>query len=53
MKLAQWTKHSKDNLHWWDRVRVGLFAEATVEALSEQLNRCKSTMNAAVSTAAL
>ncbi|CAI7610128.1 unnamed protein product [Penicillium glandicola] len=53
MKLERWTKHSDGKIHWWDRVRVGLFAEATVEALSEQLNSCKSTMNAAVSTSAL
>lgn len=53
MKLTRWTKHSDGKIHWWDRVRVGLFAEATIKALSEQLNRCKSTINAAVSTATL
>jgi hypothetical protein len=52
-KLARWTKHSGGKIDWRDRVRVGLFAEATVDALSEQLNNCKSTINAAVSTAAL
>lgn len=52
-KLARWTKHSNDGIHWWDRVRVGLFAEATVEALCEQLNRGRSTMTAAVGTANL
>ncbi|GLA56242.1 hypothetical protein AnigIFM63604_006139 [Aspergillus niger] len=52
-KLKQWTKHSDEKLHWWDRVRVGLFAEATIEALSKQLSCCKSTMSTAVSTAVL
>lgn len=52
-KLAKWTKNSGDEIHWWDRVRVALFAEGAVEALSEQLSRCKSTMYAAVSTATL
>ena len=53
VKLRQWTKHSEDGLHWRDRFRVGLFAEGSVKALSAQLNCSKSTMNAAVSTAAL
>jgi hypothetical protein len=53
-KLQKWTKHSTDDaIHWWDRVRVGLFAEAEVEVLSEQLRKCKDTVNAAVSTATL
>ncbi|KAJ6064061.1 hypothetical protein N7499_012741 [Penicillium canescens] len=53
LKLRQWSKHSEDGLHWRDRFRVGLFAERSVKALSAQLNCSKSTMNAAVSTAAL
>ncbi|KAJ5564863.1 hypothetical protein N7513_001105 [Penicillium frequentans] len=52
-KIVRWTKHSGEKLHAWDRVRVGLFAERTVETLCEQLNRYKSTMNIAVSTATL
>ncbi|GCB28280.1 hypothetical protein AAWM_11165 [Aspergillus awamori] len=52
-KLKQWTKHSNEKIHWWDRVRIGLFAEATIEALSKQLSCCKSTMSTAVSTAVL
>lgn len=52
-KIVRWTKHSGEKLHTWDRVRVGLFAERSVEALCEQLSRCKSTMNIAVSTATL
>ncbi|KAL4745968.1 hypothetical protein BDW72DRAFT_198133 [Aspergillus terricola var. indicus] len=52
-KLALWTKHSDGKIHWRDRVRVGLFAEGTVKALSEQLSCCKATINAAVSTATL
>jgi hypothetical protein len=52
-KLDRWTRHSDDKIHWWDRVRVGLFAEGTIEALSDQLDRYKSTMNTAVSTATL
>jgi hypothetical protein len=53
-KLKKWTKHSADDaIHWWDRVRVGLFAEAEVEVLSEQLRKCKDTVNAAASTATL
>jgi vacuolar-type H+-ATPase subunit I/STV1 len=51
-KLKRWTKHSDENV-WWNRVRIGLFAEATIKALSEQLNRCKNTVNTAVSMAAL
>ncbi|GLA79168.1 hypothetical protein AtubIFM55763_002315 [Aspergillus tubingensis] len=50
-KLKQWTKQSNEKIHWWDRVRIGLFAEATIEALSKQLSCCKSTMSTAVSTA--
>jgi Fungal N-terminal domain of STAND proteins len=52
-RLKKWTKHSGDRIHWLDRVRVGLFAETAIEALGEQLNNCKSTVNAAVSTATL
>ncbi|KAJ5819488.1 hypothetical protein N7474_005079 [Penicillium riverlandense] len=44
VKLARWTKHSDDKIHLWDRVNVGLFAEWTVEALSELLSRYKSTI---------
>ncbi|KAJ5612646.1 hypothetical protein N7510_005840 [Penicillium lagena] len=53
VKLKRWTRHSEDRVHWWDRVRIGLFAEATIEALRKQLGYCKSTVNLAVSTAAL
>lgn len=53
LKLDRWTRHSDDKIHWWDRVRIGLFAEGTIEALSDQLDRYKSTMNTAVSTATL
>ncbi|PYH28302.1 uncharacterized protein BO87DRAFT_322525, partial [Aspergillus neoniger CBS 115656] len=52
-KLKQWTKHSNEKIHWWDRVRISLFAEATIKALSKQLSCCKSTMSTAVSTAVL
>ncbi|KAJ6017674.1 hypothetical protein N7451_001053 [Penicillium sp. IBT 35674x] len=52
-KIVRWTKHSGDKLHAWDRVRVGLFAERIVEPLCERLNRYKSTLNIAVSTATL
>ena len=53
-KLKKWTKHSADDtMHWWDRVRVGLFAEADVEMLSEQLRKCKDTVGAAIGTATL
>jgi hypothetical protein len=53
-KLKKWTKHSADDkMHWWDRVRAGLFAEAEIEVLSEQLRRCKDTVNAAIGTAIL
>ncbi|KAJ5825762.1 hypothetical protein N7474_002900 [Penicillium riverlandense] len=52
-KLKRWTRHSEDRVHWRDRVRVGLFAEATIEALRKQLGCCKSTVNMAVGTAAL
>lgn len=52
-KLKRWTRHSEDRVHWWDRVRIGLFAEATIEALRKQLGCSKSTVNMAVSTAAL
>ncbi|KAJ5661493.1 uncharacterized protein N7477_009109 [Penicillium maclennaniae] len=52
-KIVRWTKRSGEKMHVWDRVRVGLFAERTVETLCEQLNRYKSTMDTAVSTAIL
>lgn len=52
-KLARWTRNSGEEIHWRDRVRVALFAEGATEALSQQLSRCKSTVNAAVSTATL
>ncbi|KAJ5293251.1 uncharacterized protein N7443_009204 [Penicillium atrosanguineum] len=53
IKIVQWTKRSGEKMHVWDRVRVGLFAERTVTTLCEQLNRYKSTMDTAVSTAIL
>ncbi|KAJ5907617.1 hypothetical protein N7495_000299 [Penicillium taxi] len=53
VKLTQWTKHSDEKMQWWDRVRVGLFAEATVESLNKQLGRNKSSIIAAVGTAVL
>jgi hypothetical protein len=53
-KLKKWTKHSADDtMHWWDRVRVALFAEAEIEILSARLSSCKDTVNAAINTAAL
>lgn len=53
-KFKKWTKHSTDDkIHWWDRVRVGLFAEAEIEVLSEQLSKCRDTITSAVATATL
>ena len=40
-KLKRWTRHStNDNTHWWDRDRVGLFAEREIEMLRKQLEQC-------------
>lgn len=53
-KIRRWISHSTDErMNWWDRTKVGLFAEPEVSALSEQLRTCKETMNAAVTTATL
>lgn len=53
-RLQKWTRHSGDGkIHWWDRVRVGLFAEAEMEVLSKQLKNCRDTVGSAVSTATL
>lgn len=53
-KLKKWTKHSPgDGIHWRDRIWVGLFAEAEIKVLSEQLNKCKATVTSAVTTATL
>jgi hypothetical protein len=53
-KLQKWTKHSTDDaIHWWDRVRIGLFAEAEVEVLSEQVRKCKDDVRVAIGTATL
>jgi hypothetical protein len=53
-KLKKWTKHSSDQrLQWWDRVRVGIFAEKNVETLSKQLMQCKVTLSTAISTVTL
>ncbi|KAI9735864.1 MAG: hypothetical protein M1834_001329 [Cirrosporium novae-zelandiae] len=53
-KLTKCMKHSADGqIHWRDRVRVGLFSEPDIKVLSGQLNTCKSTVNSAVITATL
>lgn len=50
-KLKRWTRHStEDKIHWWDRVRVGLFAERDIETLRKQLEQCITTTNTAIST---
>jgi hypothetical protein len=53
-KLKKWTRHSTDDkVHWWDRVRVGLFAERDIELLRRQLEQCKVTINTAIDTMTL
>jgi hypothetical protein len=48
-KLKKWTKHSSDQyLQWWDRVRVGIFAEKNAESLSKQLIQSKVTLSIAI-----
>jgi hypothetical protein len=52
--LQLWTKHSADGtLSWQDRVNVGFFKQRRIQALSDQLRSCYSTMNLVVSVATL
>ncbi|KAF2112481.1 hypothetical protein BDV96DRAFT_649265 [Lophiotrema nucula] len=47
--LKRWTRHSQDGkLSWKEKANVGIFKERQVKAMSEQLQSCKSTFNAAV-----
>ncbi|KAL4911901.1 hypothetical protein BDW62DRAFT_38543 [Aspergillus aurantiobrunneus] len=53
-KIKKWSANSVDGkLRWWDRARVGLFAEADVNMLRDSLAASKHTMNAALNTASL
>lgn len=53
-KIKKWTAHSTDGkMRLWDRARFGLFAEADVDMLCEQLRTCKNTVTTAVATATL
>jgi Fungal N-terminal domain of STAND proteins len=53
-KLKKWMRHSTDqHLHWWDRVRMGILADNTVETLSKRLLQCKVIINTAIGTMTL
>jgi hypothetical protein len=52
--LARWTRHSGGGkLAWQDRATVGFFKKGQITSMSEQLQRCKSTLAAVVSIATL
>lgn len=52
--LQQWTRHSENGrLTWQDRANVGFFKRAQINAMSEQLQSCKLTINTVVSIATL
>lgn len=52
--LRRWTKHSENGkMSWRDRASVGFFKQHRIKSLSEQLQNCKITVNAAVSIATL
>jgi hypothetical protein len=52
--LRRWTKHSGNGkMSWRDRANVGFFKQQRIKSLSDQLQNCKMTVNAAVSIATL
>jgi Fungal N-terminal domain of STAND proteins len=52
--LQRWTKHSENGkISWRDRANVGFFKQQRIKSLSEQLQNCKITVNAAVGIATL
>lgn len=51
--LQRWTKHSGSQLAWQDRAKVGFFKQGQIEAISEQLQHCKLTINSVISVANL
>lgn len=52
--LQRWTRHSHEgDISWWDRASLGLFRQDQIKAMSEQLQKYRTTLNLVVSTATL
>lgn len=52
--LGRWTRHSNDGkLSWQDRAMVGVFKQSHIQSMSEQLQKCKTSLTAVVSIATL
>lgn len=52
--LQRWTRHSvKGDISWRDRTSLGLFRQNQIKAMSEQLQKYRTTLDLLISTAIL
>ncbi|KAH8742292.1 hypothetical protein F5883DRAFT_80395 [Diaporthe sp. PMI_573] len=52
--LQRWTRHSNEgDISWRDRASLGLFRQNQIKAMSEQLQKYRTTLNLVVSIATL
>lgn len=52
-QLQRWTRHSDGKLAWQDRAHIGIFKQAQIKAMSEQLQNCQLSISCTVGIATL